>query len=1280
MKLSTSFHNMIDANARAFQVYTGDNGWIPFPIYITFKYRSANYQFFPHFHPYVAANRAAVPGMKLSLIERLKEGGLLELQDSDTLYMPQPNPPAGQPLQPLTVVPNSTRATLSAATSAVRPSDGTVLSLSAGTPLTLPDGAAATVPAGTTVFHTDGSTSKLAADKAFPLPGQLPASSSSGIQIPGTDIIVPDFTTVKLLAGANAAVLSDDGSQINLPAGTVVVMRGGFPQPFFYEGIFDSTHYNPSAWVSQPYPVKNLDFTSSGAYSIYNWELFFHFPLLVAIHLSQNQKFQDAQTWFHYIFDPTDNSAGPTPERFWKVQPFQYTDVRLIQDILVNLSQPQDPQLYADTINSITSWQENPFQPWAVAKFRPSAYMLKTVMAYLDNLIAWGDSLFQQYTIETINEATQIYIMAANILGPKPQAVPNKGAVKPLTYADLRGKLDAFGNALVDMEVDIPFDMNPPAGSGTGQNGTQILPSIGQTLYFCIPRNDQFLGYWDTVADRLFKIHNSLNLQGVFQRLPLYDPPIDPALLVRAAAAGLDVSAIVSGLNAPLPLVRFQLLVSKAAEICQEVKSLGANLLSAIEKQDNEALGMLRAQHENNLLQLAEMIKYSQWQEAQKATQALQLSLANAIQKYSYYQKLLGRTDAQVQAGIPSLDALDLGSLQNLNYSQSDTTSEPQMALDPITPDIAKNPTAVSDGEIITLSNNEVSELTLLQQAQDKQASASSSDDLAGTLGFIPDFSINLEPMGVGASTTLGGTYAAKFPQADARSDRADAEVSTFEANKTTKLGGYSRRELDWTFQSNSAKAEINQVIKQIRGAQIREAIAQREYTNHQAQMANAQQIVDFLEGNSVDGLSVNGISPVKETTVGFYAWMKREVKALYANSFQLAFEVARKAERALQNELGDPSLSFIQFNYLDGTEGLLAGEKLLFDVKTMEMAYHDLNQREYELTKHVSLLQVAPLALVQLRATGTCTFTVPEEAFDLDCPGHYFRRIKSVALTLPCVTGPYTSVNCTVTLQNSTIRINTDVTGNKYARQGPDDIRFNDYYGTLQTVVTSSAQSDSGLFETNLNDQRYLPFEASGAVNSQWQLTLPSDVPQFDFDTITDAVLHIRYTAREGGDILKAASVSNLQTLINKAQTVGSTCLFSVRHDFPSQWAKFQSVTIGGATLTAELQLIFAAELYPFWSQGIVGSNPLKAIEFFAEMPPGDKTTAININNLASNTGTKKDALVKNPLLGNLLAGSVVKNVPLPAAITDSTHPGLTLFFDNNSMEDLWIAITWGK
>src|SRR5947208_9040427 len=113
----------------------------------------------------------------------------------------------------------------------------------------------------------------------------------------------------------------------------------------------------------------------------------------------------------------------------------------------------------------------------------------------------------------------------------------------------------------------------------------------------------------------LFEIHNSLNLQGVFQRLPLFDPPIDPALLDRAAAAGLDVGAIINGLNQPLPLVRFQFLVQKAAEITQEVKVLGSSMLAAIEKEDGEALALLRARHERNALELAEHVKYAQVQE-----------------------------------------------------------------------------------------------------------------------------------------------------------------------------------------------------------------------------------------------------------------------------------------------------------------------------------------------------------------------------------------------------------------------------------------------------------------------------------------------------------------------------------------------------------------------------------------------------------------------------------------------------------------------------------------
>src|SRR5207247_6273685 len=135
-----------------------------------------------------------------------------------------------------------------------------------------------------------------------------------------------------------------------------------------------------------------------------------------------------------------------------------------------------------------------------------------------------------------------------------------------------------------EVEADLSFDLMPfpTDGQGTGDQMATVR-GVGKALYFCVPQNDKLLSYWDVVADRLFKIRNSLNIQGVFRQLALFEPPIDPAMLARAAAAGLDVSAIVNGLNQPLPLVRFQLLAQKATEIAQEVKSLGNSLLSAME-------------------------------------------------------------------------------------------------------------------------------------------------------------------------------------------------------------------------------------------------------------------------------------------------------------------------------------------------------------------------------------------------------------------------------------------------------------------------------------------------------------------------------------------------------------------------------------------------------------------------------------------------------------------------------------------------------------------------
>ena len=35
----------------------------------------------------------------------------------------------------------------------------------------------------------------------------------------------------------------------------------------------------------------------------------------------------------------------------------------------------------------------------------------------------------------SINEATQLYVLAANLLGPRPQHIPSRGVVQPKTFA-----------------------------------------------------------------------------------------------------------------------------------------------------------------------------------------------------------------------------------------------------------------------------------------------------------------------------------------------------------------------------------------------------------------------------------------------------------------------------------------------------------------------------------------------------------------------------------------------------------------------------------------------------------------------------------------------------------------------------------------------------------------------------------------------------------------------------------------------------------------------------
>ena len=938
--------------------------------------------------------------------------------------------------------------------------------------------------------------------------------------------------------------------------------------------------------ILDPLPREEVDFSFGGAYSQYNWELFFHAPFEIAVKLTQNQRFEEAQKWFHYIFDPTSTSdvtgspGDPKTRRYWQTKPFfERMAADYDKQRIEKLLNPADATANSDLIHQINQWLANPFNPHAIARLRGVAYQKTVVMKYLDNLIEWGDQLFSRDTIESINEATQLYILAAEILGPRPQEIHPRREPAPHTYTDLALRLDAFSNALENLS---PAPVSP---------STPGAPLPLPLQVFCIPKNDKLLGYWDTVADRLFKIRHCENIEGVVRQLALFEPPIDPALLVRAAAAGVDLSSALSDVNAASPHYRFNVMAPKATELCGEVRALGAALLSALEKRDAEAIALLRSSQEMEMLGVVRQVKERQIDEAIQALEGLR-------------------------------NARELASIRKLYY---ETRS--------------------------FMNSWETTHMTLSGIGLGLRVIETSILALTGTLHLIPNLKLGA-PTSIGV--TFGGDNVAESASKFQLGISKLVEILDRTASLAATQGGYHRRQDDWNLQKDLAAKEIEQMDKQITAAEIRVAIAERELANHDLQIQHAKQNDAFMHD--------------KFTNQELYDWMVGQVSAIYFQSYKLAYDVAKRSERAFRFELALDDSSFIQFGYWDSLKkGLLAGERLSHDLKRMEIAYLDQNKREYELTKHISLVLLDPIALIKLKETGRCFVNLDESLFDMDYPGHYMRRIKSVALTIPCVTGPYTSVNCTLTLLKNSLRSKATASG-EYARDESDpsntDSRFRDSVGAIQSIATSSGQNDSGLFELNFRDERYLPFEGAGAI-STWQIELPKDTNAFDFDTISDVVLQLRYTARDGGAALRTAASDAVKSLIAETANQPLARLFSMRHEFPGEWHRF-------LTSTGSLQLDLKKDHFPFRFRGRLITITIKALKLFLNLSAD--SVYDDKNPLRLTVGASPElSFTISPVLGVPFCELTGQTSEIPTRLAFNGAGPLTKW--EAAVEDLWIV-----
>ncbi|MEP7231867.1 MAG: neuraminidase-like domain-containing protein [Ginsengibacter sp.] len=898
--------------------------------------------------------------------------------------------------------------------------------------------------------------------------------------------------------GGMPALFTLDNESLTDKKYFIVAAGGGFTKK---ETENFSTVYEPDPkLVSTPYPAEKVDFSLNGSYSKYNWEIFFHAPMALAEAYRKERKFAAAMRCYHYILDPMTNDPDMTNHRVWRFRPFRDQDnIIKVEETVALLSytgtDPVKLKQKAILQVAVQEWMAHPFNPHAIARVRTDVYMKYTFHKYIDNLIDWADDLFARDTMESINEATELYVLVANLLGPKPQKAPAPGVVKPKTYQEMRGKLNELSDAIFDLESRLPFTQL--FGPVTGMPG--LLSKLPQQLYFCVPQSDKMLAYWDTIADRLFKIRHCMSIDGTVRQLPLFDPPIDPMLLVEAVAHGIDIGSVINDLYAPLSRYRFAFTFQRALSFCNEVRAFGNSLLSLIEKGETEMVTALRTEQETALLDQVKANKKLQMDEAEELLQALENTSQMVNGRIEYYDNLIAQG----------------------------------------------------------LISEEKDQLLSLDRSNEWQEMASWIEATAQSLNMIPNVST-----GQNNSATFGGSNLGSAVSSVGRSFSSMASSFSYLSSRSSITGGQSRRMEEWRFQRDLAKRELKQVMRQKAAAAIRKQIAEADLRNHELQLEHSRTIGEVLRN--------------KFTNKDRYNLMESRLRPIYFQCYQAAYKAAKHAERCAVYERGIEA-NFIKYGSWDSSiRGLLAGEQLYLQLKQMEQAFLDQQVREFEIIKRVSLLQLNPLALIELKESGKCEFEIPEWLYDMDYPGHYFRRIQSISVTVPTIIGPYGSLSATLTLLSSKVRESAQFTGS-YS----DDENYRFDHLAVEAIAVSTGQNDVGRFQLDFRDEKYLPFEGSGAI-SKWRIELPSKFRSIDYDHMSDIILDIRLKSRKS-EMLVNPALADLEAGLNAAG--GGTGMlfrfFSLSHEFPNEWHKLMS------SVTHEADFTILKERFPLLVQG---------------------------------------------------------------------------------------------
>ncbi|TVT79432.1 neuraminidase-like domain-containing protein [Pseudomonas sp. H3(2019)] len=712
--------------------------------------------------------------------------------------------------------------------------------------------------------------------------------------------------------------------------------------------------------------------------------------------------------------------------------------------------------------------------PDAIAFSNRIHYRKTIFVAYVRCIIAHADSLYRRLTRDSLAAAKLQYVRALSLMGTAPTAKAMSHWVPRSAEEILKPKPKAEPATLALKTFAQSLDVHV-ANLPARVVGTPDFEILALDV-FRPATNDQLLGIWQYIEECLWNMRHSLTIDGKPMSLALYAPPTNPLDLLRAQAGGSSGASRNAGGWLNIPHYRFRTMLATAQNAVQTLIGFGREVRQLMELRDR---GQLEELQQSHVIALGAHAKTIQ-EETIK-----QLEASEAALKHS--QKM-------IQDRADHYDGL------NENWL--------------LFPEIG--------GDALALAGKLSSFSAVVPETAGGAADAAPNLTVAVAVASLPPVAFSV----VGGQQN--GATVNKSGSALARA--GGLAYAGGEAAQRTAF--YLRRGQEWSFAEAQANSELQVVAEQLKAHQhtlkaARASLAQTQKANEQA-----QELYSFYK--------------TRATNVELYRWLLSQMATLYFQTYDAVVGLCLSAEASWQYEVGDFDTQVIRPNvWMDNRHGLSAGESMLLDLLRLERLFLERNERRLELTKTISLRnlfeqgQYTPEktwgSVISDLEKGKLDFEFSQKLFDSDYPGHYCRQITTVALSLPVVLGPYQDVRATLIQTGSTTVLKANVDSLEYLygernQMPPPDILLN--LRSHQEVGISHGQDDAGLHQLTFGDERYLPFEGTGAVSS-WRLHLPrsnkSDEQVKLIKGLTDIIVQVRYLAKSGGTTYTEAVLDKL-------------------------------------------------------------------------------------------------------------------------------------------------------